>query len=136
MIYVNSSNFTVPETWTEFSQLTSSFTIDCDGIFIINGRTLDEYFGRSQIKLSVCQPLILTQTLNKYDIIAKVQGGGFSGQAGAIRHGISRALLGVENECYRGILKSAGFLTRDARKKERKKCGLKGARKAPLFSKR
>ena len=106
-----------------------------DGKIIINDRSIDEYFGLETLKLIVRQPLVLTATGDKYDVLAKVQGGGFTGQAGAIRHGISRALLGVEDE-FRSVLKKAGFLTRDPRMKERKKYGLKKARRAPLFSKR
>ena len=105
------------------------------GNITINGETLDNYFGVETLKVIVKQPLVVTNTLDKYDVIAKVTGGGISGQAGAIRHGISRALLQANSE-YRPILKSNGFLTRDARTKERKKYGLKKARKAPQFSKR
>ncbi len=105
------------------------------GEITVNGKPLDEYFGTEILKVIVKQPLTVTNTLGKYDIICKVQGGGFTGQAGAIRHGISRALLEVNTE-YRPILKSNGFLTRDPRMKERKKYGLKKARKAPQFSKR
>lgn len=101
----------------------------------INGKTLDEYFGVETLKVIVKQPLVATNTLDKFDVICNVKGGGISGQAGAIRHGISRALLKVSSE-NRPILKSNGFLTRDARMKERKKYGLKKARKAPQFSKR
>jgi small subunit ribosomal protein S9 len=106
-----------------------------DGNVIINRRSMDEYFGLETLKLIVKQPLILTETLGKYDVICNVRGGGFSGQAGAIRHGISRALLKADPE-LRGTLKRAGFLTRDPRMKERKKYGLKAARRAPQFSKR
>ena len=101
----------------------------------INNTDLNEYFGVETLKVIVKQPLVATNTLDKYDVIVKVTGGGISGQAGAIRHGISRALLEANSE-YRPILKSNGFLTRDARMKERKKYGLKKARKAPQFSKR
>ena len=101
----------------------------------VNGRELDEYFGLETLKLIVRQPLTLTGTLDKFDIECRVAGGGVTGQAGAIRHGISRALLGVNGE-YRAALKAAGFLTRDPRMKERKKYGLKAARRAPQFSKR
>ena len=107
-----------------------------NGKITINGRTIDEYFGLETLKLIVRQPLTLTKTLDKFDVIVKVEGGGFTGQAGAIRHGISRALLEVDAEAYRADLKAAGFLTRDSRMKERKKYGLKAARRAPLFSKR
>ena len=106
------------------------------GKITINGRTIDEYFGLETLKLIVRQPLVLTKTLDKFDVIVKVEGGGFTGQAGAIRHGVSRALLEVDTEAYRADLKAAGFLTRDSRMKERKKYGLKAARRAPQFSKR
>ena len=105
------------------------------GKIVINDRTIDDYFGLETLKVVVRQPLVATDTLGKFDVIAKVQGGGFTGQAGAIRHGIARALLTVDEE-YRAALKSAGFLTRDSRMKERKKYGLKAARRAPQFSKR
>ena len=105
------------------------------GNITINKRTLDNYFGLDTLKLIVRQPLVSTNMLDKVDIEATVIGGGFTGQAGAIRHGIARALLGV-NEEFRPILKKEGFLTRDPRMKERKKYGLKGARRAPQFSKR
>ena len=105
------------------------------GAITINGRDIDDYFGLETLKLIVRQPLEATETLGKFDLIVKVGGGGVSGQAGAIRHGLSRALLQVSDE-YRPILKKAGFLTRDPRMKERKKYGLKAARRAPQFSKR
>ncbi|MFV0497839.1 MAG: 30S ribosomal protein S9 [Candidatus Fimivivens sp.] len=105
------------------------------GSITINGRDIDDYFGLDTLKLIVRQPMALTDTLGKYDIICTVAGGGVSGQAGAIRHGLSRALLQVSDE-MRPILKKAGFLTRDPRMKERKKYGLKAARRAPQFSKR
>ena len=105
------------------------------GSIIINGRDIDEYFGLETLKMVVRQPLNTTNTLGKVDIVATVEGGGVSGQAGALRHGISRALLLVNPE-YRALLKKAGFLTRDPRMKERKKYGLKAARRAPQFSKR
>ena len=105
------------------------------GAISVNGKTLDEYFGTEVLKVIVKQPLVATNTLDKYDVVCKVVGGGFTGQAGAIRHGISRALLEANGE-YRPELKSNGFLTRDPRMKERKKYGLKKARKAPQFSKR
>ena len=105
------------------------------GKILINTRDIDDYFGLETLKVVVRQPLVTTDTLGKFDIIAKVQGGGFTGQAGAIRHGIARALLTVDEE-YRPALKAAGFLTRDSRMKERKKYGLKAARRAPQFSKR
>ena len=107
-----------------------------NGNITINGRTIDEYFGLDTLKVIVRQPLTLTSTLDKFDVIAKVEGGGFTGQAGAIRHGISRALLETDTDAYRAALKQAGFLTRDSRMKERKKYGLKAARRAPQFSKR
>jgi small subunit ribosomal protein S9 len=106
-----------------------------DGKIIINRRDMNEYFGLETLRLIVKQPLLLTETLNRYDVYANVYGGGIAGQAGAIRHGIARALLKVDPE-LRGPLKKAGFLTRDARMKERKKYGLKAARRAPQFSKR
>ena len=105
------------------------------GVITINGRSLDEYFGLETLKLIVRQPLVTTELMGKVDIVATVTGGGVTGQAGAIRHGIARALLQV-NEEYRASLKAAGFLTRDPRMKERKKYGLKAARRAPQFSKR
>ena len=105
------------------------------GSIIINGREMDEYFGLETLKLIVRQPLVTTDMLGKVDIVVTVAGGGVSGQAGAIRHGVSRALLGLNAE-YRAALKAAGFLTRDPRMKERKKYGLKAARRAPQFSKR
>ena len=105
------------------------------GSIIINGRDIDDYFGLETLKLIVRQPLNLTETIGKVDIVCTVAGGGVTGQAGAIRHGVSRALLGVNPE-FRAALKAAGFLTRDPRMKERKKYGLKAARRAPQFSKR
>ena len=105
------------------------------GSITINGRDIDDYFGLETLKLIVRQPLVATELLGKVDIVATVTGGGVTGQAGAIRHGISRALLLVNAE-YRPALKAAGFLTRDPRMKERKKYGLKAARRAPQFSKR
>ena len=105
------------------------------GSIIINGREIDNYFGLDTLKLIVNQPLIATDMVGKVDVVVTVAGGGVSGQAGAIRHGISRALLGLNAE-YRATLKAAGFLTRDPRMKERKKYGLKAARRAPQFSKR
>ena len=105
------------------------------GDIIINKRTIDEYFGLDTLKLIVRQPLALTETLDKFDVMVNVCGGGMTGQAGAIRHGIARALLQSEDE-VRPVLKKAGLLTRDPRMKERKKYGLKGARRAPQFSKR
>ncbi len=105
------------------------------GKITINGRDIDDYFGLDTLKLIVRQPFGATNTMDKFDVEATVTGGGVTGQAGAIRHGISRALLLVD-ETYRPALKAAGFLTRDPRMKERKKYGLKGARRAPQFSKR
>ena len=105
------------------------------GKITINGRDIDDYFGLETLKLIVRQPLDTTDTLGKVDIVATVSGGGVTGQAGAIRHGISRALLEMNAE-FRPVLKAAGFLTRDPRMKERKKYGLKAARRAPQFSKR
>ncbi|MBC8610469.1 30S ribosomal protein S9 [uncultured Ruminococcus sp.] len=105
------------------------------GSITINGRDIDEYFGLETLKLIVRQPLNLTDTLGKFDIVCNVSGGGVTGQAGAIRHGLSRALLQYSEE-LRPALKKAGFLTRDPRMKERKKYGLKAARRAPQFSKR
>ncbi|MEG1774407.1 MAG: 30S ribosomal protein S9 [Oscillospiraceae bacterium] len=105
------------------------------GMITINGRDIDDYFGLDTLKLIVRQPMALTDTLGKYDIVCTAAGGGVSGQAGAIRHGLSRALLQQSDE-MRPILKKAGFLTRDPRMKERKKYGLKAARRAPQFSKR
>jgi small subunit ribosomal protein S9 len=105
------------------------------GQITINNRDIDSYFGLETLKLIVRQPLVSTSTLGRVDIVATVIGGGVTGQAGAIRHGLSRALLKL-NEEYRPILKKAGFLTRDPRMKERKKYGLKAARRAPQFSKR
>ena len=105
------------------------------GKITINNRVIDDYFGLETLKLIVRQPLALTGTADKFDIVCNVQGGGVTGQAGAIRHGLSRALLQYD-ENLRPALKKAGFLTRDPRMKERKKYGLKGARRAPQFSKR
>ena len=105
------------------------------GMITINKRSIDEYFGLETLKLIVNQPFGVTDTLGKFDIVANVTGGGISGQAGAIRHGLAKALLQVD-ETYRPALKKAGFLTRDPRMKERKKYGLKAARRAPQFSKR
>ena len=106
------------------------------GKIIVNGREIDDYFGLETLKVIVRQPLVLTENEGKFDIICNVNGGGVAGQAGAIRHGISRALLEFDSEKYKLSLKKAGFLTRDPRMKERKKYGLKKARKAPQFSKR
>ncbi len=109
--------------------------VEGTGVITINGKSIDEYFGLETLKVIVKQPLTVTNTLSKYDVICKVIGGGYTGQAGAIRHGIARALTEANAE-YRPELKANGFLTRDPRMKERKKYGLKKARKAPQFSKR
>ena len=109
--------------------------VEGTGKITINGKDIDEFFGLETLKVIAKQPLTVTNTLTKYDVIATVKGGGFTGQAGAIRHGIARALNAANIE-YRPALKSNGFLTRDPRMKERKKYGLKKARKAPQFSKR
>ena len=106
------------------------------GKITINDRDIDEYFGLDTLKLIVRQPLELTDTTEKFDVVCRVSGGGVTGQAGAIRHGIARALLQFDSENLRASLKKAGFLTRDPRMKERKKYGLKAARRAPQFSKR
>ena len=106
-----------------------------EGNIKVNGRDLGEYFNYETLIRDVKQPLVLTGNENKYDVIVKVEGGGYTGQAGAIRHGIARALLTVDAD-YRPVLKKAGYLTRDPRMKERKKYGLKSARRAPQFSKR
>ena len=105
------------------------------GVITINDRTIDDYFGLETLKLIVRQPLALTDNAEKFDVVVRVAGGGVTGQAGAIRHGVARALLEFNPE-LRGELKKAGFLTRDPRMKERKKYGLKAARRAPQFSKR
>ncbi len=107
-----------------------------NGNIVINNKDLDDYFGLETLKLIVRQPLTVTDTLSKFDVFCNVQGGGLSGQAGAIRHGIARALNEYDSESYRLTLKKAGYLTRDSRMKERKKYGLKKARKASQFSKR
>ncbi|NLJ90078.1 MAG: 30S ribosomal protein S9 [Clostridiales bacterium] len=106
------------------------------GKITINKRDIDEYLDLETLKTIVRQPLVLTETVDKFDVLVNVKGGGFTGQAGAIRHGIARALLEVDQDQYRPLLKKAGFLTRDPRMKERKKYGLKKARRAPQFSKR
>ena len=105
------------------------------GNIVINKRNIDEYFGLETLKVIVRQPLVATDNVDKFDVIVNVHGGGYTGQAGAIRHGIARALLTVDAD-YRPTLKKAGYLTRDPRMKERKKYGLKAARRAPQFSKR
>ena len=106
-----------------------------EGKIVVNDKELNDYFSMDTLKTDICRPLVLTGTLHKYDVVAKVEGGGYTGQAGAIRHGIARALLEADSE-YRSLLKKEGFLTRDPRMKERKKYGLKKARRAPQFSKR
>ena len=107
-----------------------------NGEITINKRNIDDYFGLETLKVTLRQPLVATQTEGKFDVLVNVKGGGFTGQAGAIRHGIARALLEVDAESFRATLKAAGYLTRDPRMKERKKYGLKAARRAPQFSKR
>lgn len=109
--------------------------VEGTGKITINGKDIEEFFGLETLKVIVRQPLTVTNTLSKYDVICTVKGGGYTGQAGAIRHGIARALNEANSE-YRSALKTNGFLTRDSRMKERKKYGLKKARKAPQFSKR
>ena len=115
--------------------IASVYLVPGKGDVTINKRNMDEYFGLETLKVIVRQPLTLTETADKFDVIVNVKGGGYTGQAGAIRHGIARALLQVDAD-YRPALKKAGFLTRDPRMKERKKYGLKAARRAPQFSKR
>ena len=117
------------------SSIARVYLVPGTGKVTINKRDMDQYFGLETLKLIVRQPLEVTGTTDKFDVIVNVHGGGFTGQAGAIRHGISRALLQADGE-YRPALKKAGFLTRDPRMKERKKYGLKAARRAPQFSKR
>ena len=117
------------------SSIARVYLVPGTGKVTINKRDMDEYFGLETLKLIVRQPLTITDTVDKFDVLVNVHGGGFTGQAGAIRHGISRALLQADQE-YRPALKKAGFLTRDPRMKERKKYGLKAARRAPHFSKR
>lgn len=117
------------------SSIARVYLVPGTGKVVINKREMDEYFGLETLKLIVRQPLVITDTVDKFDVLVNVRGGGFTGQAGAIRHGISRALLHADGE-YRPVLKKAGFLTRDPRMKERKKYGLKAARRAPQFSKR
>ena len=107
-----------------------------NGNITINKRPIDEYFGLETLKVIVRQPIVATETSDKFDVVVTVRGGGTTGQAGAIRHGISRALLQADSDEYRPVLKKAGYLTRDPRMKERKKYGLKKARRAPQFSKR
>ena len=117
------------------SSVARVYLVPGTGNITINKRSIDEYFGLETLKTIVRQPLVATETVEKFDVLVNVCGGGYTGQAGAIRHGISRALLQADGE-YRPVLKKAGFLTRDPRMKERKKYGLKAARRAPQFSKR
>ena len=117
------------------SSVARVYLVPGTGKVTINKRDMDEYFGLDTLKVIVRQPLAATETADKFDVLVNVRGGGYTVQAGAIRHGIARALLNVDAD-YRPILKSAGFLTRDPRMKERKKYGLKAARRAPQFSKR
>ena len=117
------------------SSIARVYLVPGTGKITINKRSIDEYFGLETLKVIVRQPLVATETVDKYDVLVNVHGGGYTGQAGAIRHGISRALLQADAD-FRPTLKKAGFLTRDPRMKERKKPGLKAARRAPQFSKR
>ncbi len=117
------------------SSVARVYLVPGKGDIIVNKKSLDDYFGLETLKMIVRQPLVATQTEDKFDIKVNVFGGGYTGQAGAIRHGIARALLTVDSE-YRAALKKEGYLTRDPRMKERKKYGLKAARRAPQFSKR
>ena len=122
-------------TGTRKSSVARVYLVPGTGKIVINKRDIDDYFDLETLKTVVRQPLVLTETTDKFDIMVNVKGGGTTGQAGAIRHGISRALLEADPD-YRGSLKAAGYLTRDPRMKERKKYGLKAARRAPQFSKR
>ena len=117
------------------SSVARVYLVPGTGKITINKRDMDEYFGLETLKVVVRQPLTATETADKFDVLVNVRGGGYTGQAGAIRHGIARALLNVDAD-YRPVLKKAGFLTRDPRMKERKKYGLKAARRAPQFSKK
>ena len=117
------------------SSIARVYLVPGTGKITINKRSIDEYFGLETLKVIVRQPLVATETADKYDVLVNVHGGGYTGQAGAIRHGISRALLQADAD-FRPTLKKEGFLTRDPRMKERKKPGLKAARRAPQFSKR
>ncbi|MEE0862657.1 MAG: 30S ribosomal protein S9 [Lachnospiraceae bacterium] len=117
------------------SSIARVYLVPGTGKITINKRSIDEYFGLETLKVIVRQPLVATETVDKYDVLVNVHGGGYTGQAGAIRHGVSRALLQADAD-FRPTLKKAGFLTRDPRMKERKKPGLKAARRAPQFSKR
>ena len=118
------------------SSVARVYLVPGTGKITINKRDIDNYFGLETLKMVVRQPLVATETADKFDVLVNVYGGGTTGQAGAIRHGISRALLQVDSDAYRSTLKKAGFLTRDPIMKERKKYGLKAARRAPQFSKR
>ena len=118
------------------SSVARVYLVSGSGNVTINKRPVDEYFGLETLRMIVRQPLVATETNDKFDVIVTVRGGGTTGQAGAIRHGISRALLQADSDEYRPTLKKAGFLTRDPRMKERKKYGSKAARRAPQFSKR
>ena len=117
------------------SSVARVYLVPGTGKITVNKRDIDEYFGLETLKVIVRQPLTVTETVDKFDVLVNVKGGGYTGQAGAVRHGIARALLTVDGD-YRPVLKSNGFLTRDPRMKERKKYGLKAARSAPQFSKR
>ena len=117
------------------SSIARVYLVPGSGNVTINKRNIDEYFGLETLKVIVRQPLVATDNADKFDVLVNVKGGGYTGQAGAIRHGISRALLEADAD-YRPVLKKAGYLTRDPRMKERKKYGLKAARRAPQFSKR
>ena len=117
------------------SSVARVYLVPGTGKITINKRDIDEYFGLETLKVIIRQPLVATETVDKFDVKVTVRGGGTTGQAGAIRHGVARALLTVDND-FRPVLKKAGYLTRDPRMKERKKYGLKGARRAPQFSKR
>ena len=118
------------------SSVARVYLVPGTGKITINKRDIDEYLGLETLKVIVRQPLVATDNADKYDVLVNVKGGGYTGQAGAIRHGIARALLKVDSDEFRPILKKAGYLTRDPRMKERKKPGLKAARRAPQFSKR
>ncbi len=117
------------------SSIARVYLMPGSGNVTVNKRNIDDYFGLETLKVIVRQPLVATDTVDKFDVLVNVKGGGYTGQAGAIRHGIARALLEADAD-YRPILKKAGYLTRDPRMKERKKYGLKAARRAPQFSKR
>ena len=131
----NNANAKFYGTGRRKSSIARVYLVPGNGTITINKRSIDEFFGLETLKVVVRQPLVATETLDKYDVIVNVHGGGYTGQAGAIRHGVARALLQADND-YRPVLKAAGFLTRDPRMKERKKYGLKAARRAPQFSKR